>query len=1410
MKKCLRKGSRKVAAGIHFIYVHVFKRPHNYLLQHSTLYHRWHSYRFHKHIHIVLGTLASLAIVFVIVGLISHNAFALSTWVQSDWSGGIGSFTTNQYSSASNVTTSTSNQVTLNQTNNWGSLYSSWKYRQTITFNNTSANLGVTPDTLINFPVLVELTSSNFNFSHAQSAGQDIRFSASDGNTPLNYQIESWNSTTDKAYIWVNVPEIDADTSTNNIYMYYGKSSATDAQNKTGVWNSGYAGVWHLNEASGNNSDSTINNNTGGVLGNPTRLTTGVFGNAMDYVNSNDMDSITNISVSNVSYAIEGWFYYPLVASPSGWRTLTRGNNDHQLLLNSSNQLGSYDNAGGRAWIYSGYTIASLTTGWHYIAVVGNNTNNTSAFYIDGLQVGTINWKSNDSISYFGNYQGAGQEWGSLDEFRISTTLRDSGWIAASYKSESNNLASFNSEQTQYPTSGSLTSNIYDTGVGENWGNLSYSATVPTNSTVSVLVRAGNQSNLSDALAFTSCSAIASGNAITSTCAPNNKRYVQYQLQFTSDGSVTPTFNSITIQYSPTDTLPPSTNVSNIAAFDGNGGASIAGDGWANVDPYFTWTAATDHSGGSGILGYCLYLGQDPTGNPVTTEGLLGTSPLSTNGACQFAISTNSIDTSLTGYLNTALTSSNTPYYLNILAITGADFVWTGSPAQFEFTYDRVSPTNPAFISAPSEFVSNKQVTLTWPTTGADAASDDNSGVAGLQYRIGANGTWYGANHNGNQDMTDLLSNNGSYTTVSNPDFANLVQGNNIIYFRTWDNAGNVSPAYVTTVVKINTTAPSTPQNLTATPTTNTTNSFAFSWLAPASFTGSVSNITYCYTVNVIPNANNCTYTAAGQTSLDAGAYATEPGDNTFYVVAKDEAGNINYATAASTTFTANTPAPGIPLNLDIADISIKATSSWKLALSWNQPSTVGAGIATYKIYRSTNGTDFTDIASTAGTSYVDTSLNQEIYYYKIDACDSANNCGGFTSIVNLLPTGKFTSPANLLDGPTATVSTRTATINWITDRDSDSSVEYGLSTNVYFNNDVANTTQTISHSITLNNLNAGTTYYYRAQWTDVDGNIGTSTEGSFTTLPAPKVNNVTVTDINLYTATVNFSSIGATAVQLVYGANGITSNSQNLNTSTAASSYSIPLSNFNPGTTYTFTLNPTDLDGNLYNSISGYTFSTPPQPVITNVTFQPVPGALTGTEQMFWTTNVPCTSQISYGLVNGARQYQLDTTLATNHSMTISNLTYSTQYSVTATSVDDLGNIANSDLQIFKSGIDTRPPVVSNLNIQPSIIGTGSSAQGQLVISWKTDKAGTSQIAYGQGSGGSYSSKTAEDTALVTNHVVVVSDLSTSEVYHLQAISSDANGVTGYSADQTTIIGQSSDNALSIVFNALQSIFGL
>jgi hypothetical protein len=199
---------------------------------------------------------------------------------------------------------------------------------------------------------------------------------------------------------------------------------------------------------------------------------------------------------------------------------------------------------------------------------------------------------------------------------------------------------------------------------------------------------------------------------------------------------------------------------------------------------------------------------------------------------------------------------------------------------------------------------------MSWATSGGSAPSDANSGIAGLQYRIGPGGTWYGDSHNGTGDSSDLLANDGVYATTPTPDHTDLIEGINTVYFRTWDQAGNYTPTYATATIKINTSgAPSEPINLIATPSTNTSNSFGFNWDTPVTYVGNANNITYCYTVNTVPTVSACAYTAAGSTELTVGPYATQPGTNTLYVVAKDESGNINYSNFASVNFTANTPA---------------------------------------------------------------------------------------------------------------------------------------------------------------------------------------------------------------------------------------------------------------------------------------------------------------------------------------------------------------------------------------------------------------------------------------------------------------------------------------------------------------------
>ncbi len=1388
-------------------------RPLSYLKKH-TKKHAIHTVKSPRPAHFTVFSI--FVVIGVVVGAnIFQSAYALNSWIQTNWNGGVGSSTSTQYASGTNVDTSTSGEAKLSTTSGWcsnASCNSSWKYRRQVTFDNRTSNLGVTSENLTSFPVLIKLDSSRIDYANTQNSGQDLRFTDTDG-TDLAYEIEKWDES-GTSYVWVKVPQVDSNSNADYVQMYYGNASASDHQQASSVWSSGYGAVWHMKETSGTTAADSTGNNNGTKTGatDPNPVTTGQIDGAQDF--SGDSVSVPSSASLNLTTQI----------TMSGWVTADSMTTWNSVLMKSSSSswadgYGIYFN-GTLCGFVTSYSVNKVCNAFpptatpRYLVVTYDGAN--MKMYLDGAQVATaamsVAISTNSAALGIGTGAGGAYNWdGIIDELRISSTARSAAYVAASYKGDKDLYASYGSQQSVYQTSGSLTSNIFDTGVGSAWGDLAYNASTPTGTTATVKVRAGNSADLSDATAFSSCSAVSSSSDLTGGCSPDNKRYVQYQVSLTSDGTVTPTFQDNSITYSAFDGVAPTTNASTIAMKRTAGGADISSNGWTNgASPYFSWTAGADDGGGSGIKGYCLYLGQDSTGNPVTTKGLLGTSPVDTGGACQFAVSATSVDLATSGYLGTALSTSDSPYYINIKAIDNGNNVYSGSSAAFHFRFDNTPPTNPSFITAPSQFVANKAVTLTWPTAGGDSASDANAGLSGLQYRVGSSGIWYGDTHNSSEDASDLLSNDGSYTMQSSPDFASLNEGNNIVYFRTWDAAGNYSPAYVTTVIKLNTTSPSGPQNVTATPSTNTTNSFAFSWLAPATYTGSASNITYCYTINALPNGSNCTYTVAGVTSLSAGAYATQPGENTFYVVAKDEANNINYATVSSATFTANTAAPGVPLNLDIADISTKTTSNWKLALSWEEPTQTGAGVASYKILRSTDNSSFSQVASTSGTSHVDSGLTQQTYYYKVKACDSANNCGALTNVVSKFPTGKFTSAATLLSAPKISgISTKKATISWVTDRGSDSKVAIGTKSGSYSSDEIANSDQVTNHTINLQNLSPGTTYYFVSKWTDEDGNTGTSPQGSFTTLPAPSISNVNTSGINISNATITFTSVSADSVKIYYGKSKDFGATRVLNTSNSESTYSTQLTGLDDGTTYYYRINPFDADGNEYTQTI-FTFTTPSRPRITNLRFQPVPDQPTSTQQVTWSTNVPSTSELAYGPNGQAQQNAADPRLTTDHSLTIDALNDNTEYSLTAQSRDSAGNLAVSDKQIFHTALDTRPPKISGLKVTSSIKGTGTDAAGQIIVAWKTDEPATSQVAYGEGSDNSnFNTSTAEDRALVTDHAVVVSNLSTSQIFHLKALSKDVANNQAHSDSRTTIIGNATDSVISIIFNALQKVFG-
>jgi hypothetical protein len=143
----------------------------------------------------------------------------------------------------------------------------------------------------------------------------------------------------------------------------------------------------------------------------------------------------------------------------------------------------------------------------------------------------------------------------------------------------------------------------------------------------------------------------------------------------------------------------------------------------------------------------------------------------------------------------------------------------------------------------------------------------------------------------------------------------------------------------------------------------------------------------------------------------------------------------------------------------------------------------------------------------------------------------------------------------------------------------------------------------------------------------------------------------------------------------------------------------------------------------------------------------------------------------------------------------------------------DKVGNEAVSDTQTFTTATDTRPPYISSLTIEGSTLpsggSTGQAQVAQLVVTWDTDKASTSQVEYGEGTGNSYSQKTQQDGNFTFNHLVIISGLTPSKVYHMKALSVDKYTNLGQSIDTVTITPKATDNALNLVISNLQQAFG-
>jgi len=899
------------------------------------------------------------------------------------------------------------------------------------------------------------------------------------------------------------------------------------------------------------------------------------------------------------------------------------------------------------------------------------------------------------------------------------------------------------------------------------------------------------------------------------------------------------------------DSTAPSVNATSLNMTRSIGGTTVSEGTWTkNPAPYFSWTAGADVD--SGIRGYCIYLGTDAAATSNQASTLLNTdagiSPVSTaNSNCRFIVSGTNIDFANTTYRGTAmstpgswLTTSNSLYYFKVWAIDYAGNIKTADPATFNFYFDDTIPTNTSYISCASGNFSNVvDMNFSWPVSPSSAASADTttyanqSGVLGWQYQIdGTSGAWQGTTHSTTLGFDYIPATASGYILNSVRDAVAGTNGAHVVYFRTTDVAGNTSQDSTIRTCNLNFggSAPAFggSDTVTITPATSTTNSFALSY--PAATASSPNNVAhYYYMVNVSPPSTLSTLQGTATTYIDNGTNLSiaaialanvTKGTNTVYIVAIDDATTPNYSPSnyIKGTFTLNSTNPDPVQNLVASDSSIKSQSKWNATLTWTAPSYQGAGNLTYNIYRSTDEITFTKVGSTSGLSYVDSTPTSALYYYYIVTEDGASALSSNSSTVSITPTGRYTSPPVLQTNPSAgSITTQSVVITWSTDRSADSKIKYGTTSGSYNTTQPYVSNQVTSHSVTIDNLDAGTTYYYKAEWTDGDGNTGTSSEYSFSTQSAPSAQSVSASSIGLTSAYVNFTIYNGSSVNVQYGSTTSYGGSvaQSTSNTSDGATYSVPLTGLTDGTIYHYRLVMSDASGNTYNSDDYTDLVTLTRPKISTVRLSQVAGTAQTTILVTWKSNTPISSIVTVWPEENKSLVKDNVNVAfvSDHSMIIKGLEPVTNYLLVVKGRDKIGNEAISDSQRFTTATDTRPPQLLNVNIEgstvPPVTTTAQESSAQLVVSWDTDKPSTSQVEFGEGTGITYSQKTQEDANLTTNHLVIISGLTPSKVYHLRGISTDKWGNTGKSVDTVSITPKATENALNLVITSLQAAFG-
>lgn len=277
---------------------------------------------------------------------------------------------------------------------------------------------------------------------------------------------------------------------------------------------------------------------------------------------------------------------------------------------------------------------------------------------------------------------------------------------------------------------------------------------------------------------------------------------------------------------------------------------------------------------------------------------------------------------------------------------------------------------------------------------------------------------------------------------------------------------------------------------------------------------------------------------------------------------------------------------------------TVVASTSSSLTIEW---ATDESSNGTVDFGTDENALDAQEVSGTNETTHrmVLTKLaTGTTYAYQVGSTDASGNGATKSAVVfaSTAASEDLTAPVISTTPSVIYVNDRQATISWQTNEAADAEVSFGTAADQLLevqNEEDFNTT----HSITLTNLTAGTTYYYQVSSRDQNNNgpaksavLEFSTEALPDTAPPVSSNITAATTSTEALITWTTDELSDSAVRY-----GTQSGSLDFNTgdSEDVTAHAVTLTNLTPGTTYTYTVESIDRAGNQGSASTEATFTT-------------------------------------------------------------------------------------------------------------------------------------------------------------------------------------------------------------------------